>query len=161
MTLNDDRVGGDELSAEDHVLLETLAAQLTSSLLNLKLSARLRHAKEVETFQAVSTFFVHDLKNLASRLSLTMHNLPANFDNPEFREDALRVISTSLTKIDEMCARFAQLKQGIDLKLEQCDLTQLISSTLDEFKANLRAELKWDFHPVPRTFVDSEQIHKV
>jgi len=57
MTLNDDRVGGDELSAEDHVLLETLAAQLTSSLLNLKLSARLRHAKEVETFQAVSTFF--------------------------------------------------------------------------------------------------------
>jgi hypothetical protein len=30
----------------------------------------------MEAFQAVSTFFVHDLKNLASRLSLTMQNLP-------------------------------------------------------------------------------------
>src|SRR5678815_5563327 len=76
MTLNDDRVGEDgTLSSEDIVLLETLAAQLASTLLNLRLAAHLRHAKEVETFQTVSTFFVHDLKNLASRLSLTMQNL--------------------------------------------------------------------------------------
>src|SRR5207302_10805601 len=72
MTLNDDRIGDEGLSTEDFVLLETLAAQLAASLLNLKLSARLRQAGEVEAFQMVSTFFVHDLKNLASKLSLTM-----------------------------------------------------------------------------------------
>src|SRR6185295_17251089 len=100
----------------DFVLLETLAAQLAAGLLNLRLSAGLRHAKEVETFQTVSAFFVHDLKNLASRLSLTMQNLPSNFENPEFRTDALRVISSSVTKIGDMCNRLAMLKQNIELK---------------------------------------------
>jgi putative PEP-CTERM system histidine kinase len=161
VTLNDDRVGHELPAMEDFVLLETLAAQLASGLLNLKLSAGLRHAKEIETFQTVSTFFVHDLKNLASRLSLTMQNLPANFDNPEFRADALRVISSSVTKIDTMCQRLAMLKQDIELKPAECDLSDLVRQTLSEFKSNLRAELKQSLQPVPKALIDSDQIHKV
>jgi putative PEP-CTERM system histidine kinase len=162
MTLNADRVGDESsLSDDDLILLETLASQLAASLLNLKLSARLRHAKEVETFQTVSTFFVHDLKNLASRLSLTMQNLPANFDNPEFRADALRVIAASLAKIDGMCSRLTMLKEDVELKLTECDLNSLVATTLDEFKASLNAELEKHLHPLPKTLVDSEQIHKV
>jgi len=162
MTLNDDRVGEDgTLSSEDIVLLETLAAQLASTLLNLRLSAHLRHAKEVETFQTVSTFFVHDLKNLASRLSLTMQNLPNNFDNPEFRADALRVISRSVKEIDEMCSRLSMLRGKIELKLDPCDLTKLVAETLDGFKANLKAELQQNLQPLPRVRVDAGQIHKV
>jgi putative PEP-CTERM system histidine kinase len=161
MTLNDDRVGHEELTEEDFIFLETVAAQLAASLLNLKLSGRLRHAKEVETFQMVSTFFVHDLKNLASRLSLTMHNLPGNFDNPQFRADALRVISTSVKKIDDMCERLTMLKQSIELKPAECDLNRLVRGTLDEFKGSLKAELKQDLKPVPAAFMDSEQIRKV
>jgi putative PEP-CTERM system histidine kinase len=161
MTLNNDRVGHQDLGAEDFVLMETLAAQLAASLLTLRLSARVRHAKEVETFQAVSTFFVHDLKNLASRLSLTMQNLPANFDNPEFRSDALRVMSASVKKIDGMCERLSMLKESIDLKPAECDLTELIAAALDDFKPNLKAELKQDLQPLPKIRIDSEQIQKV
>ncbi len=161
MTLNSDRVGHELLSTEDFLLMEAFASQLASGLLNLKLSTRLRHAKEVETFQTVSTFFVHDLKNLASRLSLTMQNLPTNFDNPEFRADALRVISGSLAKIDNMCERLAMLKQDIELNLGRCDLNSLVTATLSEFKTNLKAELEQDLHSVPQTTADAEQIHKV
>ncbi len=161
MTLNDDRVGYEELAAEDSLLLETLATQLASSLLNLRYLARLRHAKELETFQTVSTFFVHDLKNLASRLSLTMQNLPANFDNADFRADALRVISSSVAKIDDMCERLALLRQNIELRLSDCDLNNLVMSTLDEFKTHLRTEIKQELQPVSRIRMDSEQIHKV
>jgi putative PEP-CTERM system histidine kinase len=162
MTLNDDRIGTKEtLSAEDFLLLEALAAQLSASLLNLKLAARLRHAKELETFQTVSTFFVHDLKNLASRLSLTMQNLPGNFDSPEFREDTLRVISTSLAKIDDMCSRLAMLRQNIELKVVTCDLSDLVAKTLDGFKVGLKAELKQNLQPLPQIQMDSEQIQKV
>ena len=162
LILNDDRVGGENnLSVEDLALLDTLAAQLSASLLNLKLSARLRHVQEMETFQMVSTFFVHDLKNVASRLSLTMQNLPANFDNPEFRKDALWVISTSLTKIDDMCNRVAMLKRNMDLKLAQCDLNSVVAATLAEFKANLKAKLEQDLQPVPKVLMDSGQIQTV
>jgi len=162
MTLNDDRVGEDgALSVEDTVLLETLAAQLSSSLLNLRLSEHLRHAKEVETFQTVSTFFVHDLKNLASRLSLTMQNLPGNFDSPEFRADALRVISRSVEEIDEMCSRLGMLRGKIELKLNPCDLTELVSETLSGFRTNLKTELQQNLQPLPKVRLDAGQIHKV
>jgi putative PEP-CTERM system histidine kinase len=161
MTLNDDRVGGQSLNGEDILLVETLASQLAAGLLNLRLSTRLRRAKEMEAFQAVSTFFVHDLKNLASRLSLTMRNLPGNFDNPEFRADALRVMSGSLTKIDEMCSRLAMLRQSVDLNVNPCDLTGLVATTLDEFNGALKADLRKDLRPLPPALADSEQIHKV
>jgi putative PEP-CTERM system histidine kinase len=161
MTLNDDRVGHESLSAEDFVLLETLAAQLAAGLLNLRLSARLRQAGEVMAFQTVSTFFVHDLKNLASRLSLTMENLSEHFDDPEFRADALRVMSGSVANIDNMCGRLAMLKQDVGLRRAQADLCQLVTSTLDEFKGSLRAELEQDLQPVPKAMMDPEQIHKV
>ena len=161
MTLNDDRVGGQsELSTEDVVLLETLAAQLSAGLVNVKFqhgSSR----QEVETFQTVSTFFVHDLKNVASRLSLTMQNLPANFDNPEFRKDALHVISTSLNKIDDLCSRVAVLKRNLELNLVQCDLNTLIASTLADFKKELKAKLEHDLQPVPNALVDTEKMHSV
>jgi len=161
ITLNDDRVGRQQLSIEDSLLLEALAAQIGSSLLNMNLSTRLRRAKEVETFQTVSTFFVHDLKNLASRLSLTMQNLPANFDNPEFRGDALRVISTTVTKINGMCERLALLKQNVELNLSVCDVNALVTATLTEFRSNLRAGLEQSLRPVPKTLMDPEQIQKV
>ncbi len=161
MTLNDDHVGKEPLSPEDILLLETLAAQLAASLLNLKLLERLRNAKEAEAFQAVSTFFVHDLKNLASRLSLTMRNLPANFDNYEFRSDALRVIATSVSNIDEMCDRLAMLKGNIELKVSECDLNRLVSATVNEFNGHLKAEVKQDLQQLPKVLLDAEQVHKV
>jgi putative PEP-CTERM system histidine kinase len=161
MTLNDDRVGDDDLSTEDFVLLETLAAQLAASLLNLRLSARLRQAGEVEAFQTVSTFFVHDLKNLASKLSLTMENLPQHFDDPQFRADALRMMSGSLAKIDSMCSRLSMLRQHVELNVAECDIKHLVAATLDEFKSNLKATLEPDLQPVPKALADPEQIHKV
>jgi putative PEP-CTERM system histidine kinase len=161
MTLNDDRVGDEDLCTEDFILLETLAAQLAASLLNLRLSARLREAGQIEAFQTVSTFFVHDLKNLASRLSLTMENLPEHFDDPQFRADALRVISGSLNKIDTMCSRLSMLRQNVELRVAECDINQLVSATLDEFKAHLRAALEPDLKPVPKVLADQEQMYKV
>jgi signal transduction histidine kinase len=109
----------------------------------------------------VSTFFVHDLKNLASRLSLTMQNFQIHFDDPAFRSDALRMISNSVSKIDDMCNRLALLKQNIELKPGPCDLNRLVAATLEEFKGNVKAELVPDLQSVPRVMIDAEQIHKV
>jgi len=94
MTLSD-RISRVPFSTEDLDLLKTISCQLAGSLYNLKLSDQVRQAREMEAFQTVSAFMMHDLKNLASRLSLTVENFPTHFDNPEFRKDALNVISQS------------------------------------------------------------------
>ncbi|MGD0625452.1 MAG: XrtA/PEP-CTERM system histidine kinase PrsK [Thermodesulfobacteriota bacterium] len=160
MTLSD-RVGNEPLSSEDFDLLKTIADQTAGSLLNLKLSANLRKAKEMEAFQTMSAFFVHDLKNLASKLSLTMQNLPIHFDNAEFRNDAVRTISQSLAKINGMCSRLSSLGQKLELQRTEADLNELVKNTISGLNGCFRTSLVVDLHPLAKIDIDQEQIQRV
>src|SRR5690606_27931628 len=128
-----DRIRGRPLTFEDQELLQVFADQTAAALQNLKLSQRLQQAREMEAFQNMSAFFIHDLKNLASRLSLTVQNLPVHFDKPEFREEALGVISHSVDKIKEICTRLTLLKQKVELHPREVDLNEIVKSVVEEF----------------------------
>ncbi|PKN82060.1 MAG: hypothetical protein CVU51_13665, partial [Deltaproteobacteria bacterium HGW-Deltaproteobacteria-1] len=89
MTLSE-KVFYESLTFEESELIKTISDQAAASLLSLRLSERLRQTKELEAFQTMSAFFMHDLKNLASKLSLVTQNLPQYMDNPDFQADALK-----------------------------------------------------------------------
>jgi putative PEP-CTERM system histidine kinase len=161
MTLNDDRVGRAALSLEDQDLLNAYAAQLAARVLQLRLSEKLRQSQEIEAFQNVSAFFVHDLKNLASRLSLTMQNLPAYFDNPEFRSDALKLIGESIAKIDSTCSRLSSFKEKIELRTIETDLNALVSKILEDFERSTRSRIEKTLAALPPVSIDPEQIQTV
>ncbi|HSB03899.1 MAG TPA: XrtA/PEP-CTERM system histidine kinase PrsK [Thermodesulfobacteriota bacterium] len=156
-----DQVGKESLSFEQFDLLKTISDQSAASLLNIRLSEQLRSAKEMEAFQTISSFVVHDLKNLASTLSLTMQNLPFHFDNPEFRGDALRVISQSVAKIKGMCGSLSTLSQRIDVKKVETDLNRLIVSSLACLNDSSKCPIIQELQAVPRVSIDLEQIQKV
>ncbi len=88
-----DRVNGAEYSVQDFDMLKCVGEHIAASLLNVQLSQKLLQTKELEAFQTMAAFFVHDLKNAASTLNLMLQNLPVHFNDPAFREDALRGIS--------------------------------------------------------------------
>ncbi len=160
LTLNDDRVGNAPLSLEDFDLLNAYSAHLAARVLQIKLTENLRKAQEIEALQHVSAFFVHDLKNVASRLSLTMQNLPAYFDNPDFREDALRLIRESVGKIDSTIERLSSLKQ-IVIKPVPTDLNALADSILKDFERSTRSTIDRNFGQLPLLSLDPEQMQKV
>ena len=115
----------------------------------------------MEAFQTISSFVVHDLKNLASTLSLTVQNLPIHFDNPEFREDALRVISQSVTKIKGMCSNLSTLSQKTDVKKVETDLNKLVINSLSCLNGSSNTPVFQEFHSLPRLSIDPEQVQKV
>jgi putative PEP-CTERM system histidine kinase len=115
----------------------------------------------MEAFQRMSAFFVHDLKNVASTLSLTIQNLPVHFDNPDFRNDAVRTISESLDRINGMSSRLSSLGEKLELQRRRADLNALIKDTLLSLNGCQKALLIQDLQPIPRVLVDSEQIQKV
>lgn len=160
MTLND-RFTKEPFSVEDADLLKTIADQTAGSLLNLKLSDRLLKAKEREAFQTLSTFFIHDLKNLASMLSLTMQNLPSHYDNPDFRSDALRVISQSVAKMNAMCSKLSLLTKELKLQQSETDLNELVNATLTGLNGSKEVSLIRRLGPLPQVSIDPEQIQKV
>ena len=160
MTLGD-RVKYEPFSFEEIDLLKNIADQTAGSLLNLKLSEDLRKAKEMEAFQTISAFVVHDLKNLASTLSLTMQNLPTHFENPEFRDDASRIIKQSVAKVNNMCSHLSMLSKKIELKKVETDLNELISASLYCLNGCAKVSLTQNLQPVPRIMIDPEQVQKV
>src|SRR5215469_16638613 len=106
-----DRVNGASYTVEELELLECIADQVTSVLLNLRLANEVARSRELEALRTMSAFFVHDLKNAASSLKLMLQNLPAHFDDPAFRQDALRAIGNSARRIDGMIARLTTLRE--------------------------------------------------
>jgi putative PEP-CTERM system histidine kinase len=160
MTLSE-KVFYEPLSFEESELVKTIADQAAAGLLNLRLSERLRQARELEAFQSMSAFFIHDLKNLASKLSLVTQNLPVYMDNPEFRADALRTISQSVTKINTMSSRLSLLSQKLELAFSRTDLNEFVAVTVSDVKGYVKAPISLDPGAVPPLSIDREQIHKV
>ena len=160
MTLSE-KVFYEPLSFEESELVKTIADQAAAGLLNLRLSERLRQTRELEAFQSMSAFFMHDLKNLASKLSLVTQNLPVYMDNPEFRADALRTISQSVAKINTMSSRLSLLSQKLELAFSTTDLNELVAATISDVKGYVKAPISLDPGAVPPLSIDREQIHKV
>ncbi|RJR24566.1 MAG: GAF domain-containing protein, partial [Desulfobacteraceae bacterium] len=132
-----DRVGARSFSIEDEDLLKAILSQTAASLLNLKLLENLRRAKEIEAFQTMSAFMIHDLKNLGNSLSLTMENLPVHFENPEFRAEALGIIQKSVQKINNICRGLSLLRQAIELKPMPSDLKHTVKQAVDSLGGGL------------------------
>lgn len=156
-----ERVGYKTFSFEEFDLLKTIADQTAASLLNLKLSEDIRKSKEMEAFQTMSTFVVHDLKNLASTLSLTVQNLPIHFNNPDFRNDASRIIDQSVAKINSMCGHLSMLSKNIELKKVETGLNELIRSSFSCMNGSIKGSFVQNLEPIPKIKIDPEQIQKV
>jgi putative PEP-CTERM system histidine kinase len=157
----DERVGYRPFSDEELDLVRTIAAQVAGTLLHLKLADRLRETRELETFQTVAALFVHDLKNLASNLSMMLQNLPAHFDNPAFREDALRSLSNSVSKINTMGSRLNVLREKLDVKPVEADLNEVVKHTVIGLRGMSSAPIMCELRAMPKMLFDPEQIQKV
>jgi putative PEP-CTERM system histidine kinase len=160
MTLSE-KVFYEPLSFEESELVKTIADQAAAGLLNLRLSERLRKTRELEAFQSMSAFFMHDLKNLASKLSLVTQNLPVYMDNPDFRADALKTISQSVAKINTMSSRLSLLSQKLELAFRETDLNELIKAAVSDAKGYVSIPVLQHLDIVPLLPIDREQIHKV
>jgi putative PEP-CTERM system histidine kinase len=156
-----DRVGGVPFSTQDIELLKCISDHAAACLLNAHLSQRLLQAKQLEAFQAMAAFFVHDLKNAASTLNLMLKNLPVHFDDPEFRKDTLRGIGKTVEHIDGLIRRLSALRHELKVVPRESDLNEIVGAALAGLGELPKSKLEKDIRPVPRIPIDPEQVHKV
>lgn len=156
-----DRVGGLPLGEQDLEMLGCIADHVAASLMNLQLAQRLAEARELEAFQAMAAFFVHDLKNAASTLSLMLRNLPVHFDNPEFRADALRGIEKTVTHINGLIGRLTALRRELKVELAEADLNEVVETALAGLSRQAAAPVEKLVTPLPRIPLDRNQLDKV
>lgn len=156
-----DRVGGIFFSLQDFDLLRCVGDQVAAGLLNAQLSQKLLQAKELEAFQTMSAFFVHDLKNTASTLNLMLQNLPVHFDNPDFRQDALRGMAKTCEHINHLISRLSLLRHDLQIKPVESNLNDVVAGVLSNWDGIARVTLVKNLRPCPSILLDREQIGKV
>ena len=155
-----DRVGGAPYTVEELDLLKCMGDQIAVSLLNLRLTEEIMRGKELEAFQAMSAFFVHDLKNAASTLSLTLQNLPVHFDDPLFRQDVLRGIGETADRINSVIGRLTALRH-FELNLAEADLNSVVDDAVKALNGTANIKVTKDLHLQSKLKMDRDQFGSV
>ena len=90
-------------------LLKTASRQAASFLALMQTTEALLEVRKFDAFNRMSAFVVHDLKNIVAQLSLMMQNAGRLKDNPEFQQDMLMTVASSLEKMRRL---MLQLREG-------------------------------------------------
>lgn len=138
-----------ELDWEDFDLLKVVGQQLASYLAEQAGQEALMEASQFDEFNRRMAFVMHDIKNLASQMSLLAANAQRHADNPEFRADMLVTLRNSSEKLTALLARLGRYSQGVLSEPEETDLTALAARLAKRFQP---------LHPVALTREDPVRV---
>ena len=137
--------------AEDFNLLGTVGRQAASYLALVRATDDLSEARQFETFNRLSAFLVHDLKNVVAQLSLIGSNARKHRHNPEFVDDAFNTVDDAVVKMKRMLASLRHRQAESDLESDDVvELCGLLAAAV----ASRREAL-----PCPRFVRPAQSIH--
>jgi putative PEP-CTERM system histidine kinase len=118
---------------DDYDLMKVLARQAAQAITNFRLSEEVMEMRAMAAVSRISTFVIHDLKNLTTSLSLVVDNAEEHIGNPDFQQDAIKAIRTTLFKMKGLMQRLKSIpeKSALDAKIENID--RLSRTTIAEF----------------------------
>ena len=126
-------------------LLGVAGSQAAAHLAQQEASEALLVARQFESFNRMSTFVVHDLKNLVAQLSLMNKNAARHKDNPEFQADMLETIDFSVQKMKLLLQKLSRTTNAQE---------RPVPLVVDEVVRQALA-LKGAFEPHPRLRLES------
>ena len=96
------------LNWEIRDVLKIAGSQAASYLAHRESLDTLMVARQFESFNRMSTFIVHDLKNLVFQLSLLLSNAEKHRANPAFQQDMLATLEHSVHKMKTLLQKLAR-----------------------------------------------------
>lgn len=124
-----------QLDWEDVDLLKVVGQQLATYLAEQAGQEALMEANRFDEFNRRMAFVMHDIKNLASQLSLLASNAERHAENPAFRADMLVTLRNSSDKLASLLARLGRYAQGSVQQPVALDLTALARRLAERFRA--------------------------
>ena len=98
-----------DVNWEVNDLLKTAGRQAGAFLGQMQASEALLEVRKFDSFNRMSAFVVHDLKNIIAQLSLMLKNAERHRDNPEFQKDMLMTVENSVERMRQL---MLQLREG-------------------------------------------------
>jgi putative PEP-CTERM system histidine kinase len=127
-----EQLAPEEYTYEDYDLMKTFARQALLSLDNFRLADELAESREMAAVAKVSSFVVHDLKNLTSGLSMLLENARDYLHEPEFQRDMLDTIRNSLARMNKLTQRLKMTPRESSPPSQPADIRVLVEETAAE-----------------------------
>jgi len=114
----------------------------------------------VSVAQTVDSIIVHDMKNLAFRLSALLHNMNENYDSPLFKQSMVEVLADTIRKMNSIVNRFRDHQEQVIIKL-RVDVNQVLKELLDRLHTRrIRGlTIHTDFSELPQIWGDAFYLH--
>lgn len=154
---------GESYGTDDCDLLRGISHHVGALLSHARLAEERQASAELEALHRFSVFCLHDLKNLAARLSLVAQNAAQHGRDPAFQESAMRTVSDTAKKMTMLMSKLSlkSIQPVLSGPPEAVELSRLI----EEVVAPMRADGSVRFHmtggPVPPVLAIRDQIHQL
>ena len=146
----------EKLTYEDYDLLRMLSRQSIATVQGLRLSEQLSTARELAAIGKVSTFVLHDLKNQVSGLSLMLDNARDYIDDPDFQQDMLETVDSTVKNMKGLISRLKNIKEKPELVISSVPLNRIIQDAVETTGSRVET-----VGAAVQVAVDEEEIYKV
>jgi putative PEP-CTERM system histidine kinase len=123
------------LDWEDFDLLRVVGRQVASYLAEQASQDALGESRRFDEFNRRIAFVMHDIKNLASQLSLLARNAEKHAENPAFRADMLVTLRNSSDKLQALLARLGRYRQQGTDALAPLALDDFLARIAERYRA--------------------------
>jgi putative PEP-CTERM system histidine kinase len=134
------------IAGDVRLLVETISHQLALSLLSARQYEDLLEAKEMASFNKISSFVIHDVKNLISMVSMILQNADKKFEDPRFQRTTVDTLKSAQQRMKRMVNRLTAPTAESTFPISRCDLRKAIVDLVEEMNlsSNRKVELSVD-----------------
>ncbi len=124
-------------------LLKTAGRQTAGHLAQAQATEALLESRKFESFNRMSAFVVHDLKNLVAQLQLMLRNAERHHANPEFQKDMLGTVSHVVHRMNQLMLQLRSGEQPVDRPhlVDLADIVQRVATVRAAGRAGLRLDV--------------------
>ncbi|MGC4097243.1 MAG: PEP-CTERM system histidine kinase PrsK [Nitrospira sp.] len=154
---------GEPYGTDDCDLLRGIVQHAAMLLSHASLAEERQASAELEALHRFSVFCLHDLKNLAARLSLVAQNAEYHGRDPAFQESAMRTVTDTAKKMTTLLSKLSRtpVKSPLAGTAEEVDLSALIDEIVAPITDDPLVQLHVAGVPVPPVLAVKDQIHQV
>ncbi|MCA9473068.1 MAG: PEP-CTERM system histidine kinase PrsK [Nitrospirales bacterium] len=164
VTLSED-LHGRQYGRDDLDLLRVMGHHVAMLLTQVKLMDEQRASAEWEAVHKFSAFYLHDLKNLASGLSLVSQNAEMYGHDPEFQAAAMKTIGGTVQRIMSLIGKLSlqvkSPKQEMRGSYEVVDVNSLVSEAIHSLDGTLCQPKFFAGHDLPPVSVIRDEFKHV
>jgi len=158
-------LSGQGYGQDDRDLLRAIAHHAAMLLSLVHLAEARRAATGMEALHRVSAFCLHDLKNLAARLSLVVQNADVHGHDPVFQQSAMRTVAQTAKSMTALVGKLSLESDDLtdhDVPVgELTDVQSIIDDTVKSVNGGVSVSVRNEVAAVLPVRIHADQLQQV